>query len=236
MKRCAVGLALFGTLAAAACSAEDGGESATGGSAGSGGSGADAGSSGSAGDAGTGGTGASSGMGGTGGSAGTGGSGGTGGGSGSGGTGGGCNDPGPEPNDTLPQATPTCDTPPCEIGDCDGNGDSVSGVAGPGDVDFFAFKGNDNVGCQVNATATTADSGFRLCVFVQCEGGATTELDSCTSGTLTDGPNGYKGCCTTAPGSAEAAHNCSGLDESAGVYIRIDEATACTPYVVDFHY
>jgi hypothetical protein len=45
-----------------------------------------------------------------------------------------------------------------------------------------------------------------------------------------------QGCCVQAPGSAEVQHNCPGLNESAGVYIQIDEATACTLYSVDYHY
>jgi hypothetical protein len=233
------GLALT-TLAA--CGSDDGGGDGPGGSAGSSGaagSGGSGGSGASGGSGGSGGTGGGAGDGGSGGSAGASGaagSAGTGGSAGSGGTNN-CNDPGPEPNDSLPQATPTCSAPPCEIDDCDGSGSTVTGTIGPDDVDLHAYFGNDNVGCQVNASVSTEDSGYRLCLFTQCADGAQTTLIACHEGSTQEaGPSGYQGCCVTAPGTVEVEHDCPGLDESAGVYIRIDEANACVDYSVDYHY
>jgi hypothetical protein len=217
-----------GVLAVLSACGDDGdGEPGSGGGAAGSvaGTGATSGSSGSAGA----GAGGSAGAGGAGGSSGSAGS------SGSGGSS--CNDPGPEPNDTLPQATPTCSSPPCEITDCDGSGSTLTGVIGPGDVDLHAYFGNDNVGCIVNATATTKDAGYRLCVFLQCAGGAATEIQSCKSGSQqATGPGGLGGCCVEAPGTAEVQHNCPGLDESAGVYIQIDQASSCASYSVDYHF
>jgi hypothetical protein len=193
-----------------------------------------AGTAGLGGGAGAGGSGGSSGAGASAGSGGVSGGAGAAGSSGSGGSI--CDDPGPEPNDTLPQATPTCSTPPCEISDCDGAGSTLTGTIGPADVDLHAYFGNDSLGCSVNATATTKDTGYRLCVFVQCAGGADTELQSCKSGSQATGPSGLQGCCVVAPGSAEVKHNCPGLDDSAGVYIQIDQASTCIDYSVDYHF
>jgi hypothetical protein len=223
-----VWLAAGAALAVAVACGDGDGDSGAGAAAGTAGEAGESGSGGMAGSAGSSGAGASSGSSGGGGFSGAAGS------SGSGGSS--CNDPGPEPNDTLPQATPVCSTPPCEISDCDGAGGTLTGVIGPGDVDLHAYFGNDKIGCIVNATATTKDTGYRLCVFVQCAGGAATELKSCKSGTKATGPGGLQGCCVEAPGSAEVQHNCPGLDDSAGVYMQIDQASACADYSVDYHF
>jgi hypothetical protein len=91
--------------------------------------------------------------------------------------------------------------------------------------------------CQVEAAASTADSGFRLCVFVLCPDG--TSLPACAAGNLTTSPVGLVGCCTTAPGQVIADHECVGTvtdDDSADVYVRIDQASACVDYTVDYHF
>src|SRR5690606_10015706 len=124
-------------------------------------------------------------------------------------------------------ATPACTPAPCTIGDADGNGSSthgpLTGVISSGDVDYFHFVGEDNAFAVSNAVATTTSGGFRLCVFVNCPS-STTELSGCGQGSSqASAPAGMVGCCSTA-GSVEVDHNCSGLNDSAGVYIRLDQA------------
>jgi len=220
--------------------AGSGGAGASGGGAASGGGGASGGAGGH-------GAGGSSGSGGLGGAAGTGGgSGGLAGAGGSGGSGGGCTDPGPEPNDSIVLAIPACGTPACEIGDCNDQGSSgyggpkptIQGVVSKVDSDHFRFDGQDKLGlCQVDPAAKTKDSGFRLCLFVKCVEGAT-KVSACPGGLAVD-TSGAPGCCTYAPGEVKIDYDCSGSikdDDSARVVVRIDKATACTPYSVDYHF
>lgn len=194
---------------------------------------------------GSGGTSATGGGGGSGGSAGSSGASGAAG-SASGGTGGNnCTDPGPEPNNSVVFATAACPLP-CEVGECDDEGStgfggpiaSLTGVTGPNDADNFKFDGIDDLGlCLVDVGAKTEDSGFRLCVFATCKMGATS-FNSCTGGTQEE-IDGVTGCCTDAPGEVEIDYDCTGTptdNDSATGVVRVDSATACTPYVVDFHF
>ncbi|MFO0571779.1 MAG: hypothetical protein U0263_39505 [Polyangiaceae bacterium] len=219
------------------------------GSAPSGGSGgtASGGSGGTSSGGGSGGTSSAGGSGGTssGGGAGGSSSGGSGG-SSSGGSGGGCVDPGPEPNDSLILAISACGVPTCDIGDCNNDGSkgysgshpSISGVIGPNDSDHFRFDGKDKLGlCQVDATAKTKDSGFRLCIFAACAAGAT-KVSACPGGLATE-TEGAPGCCVYAPNEVKITYDCSGSpsdDDSARITVRVDEATSCKPYVVDYHF
>ena len=213
-------------------------------SGGSGGQAASSGSGGAAGSAGSsGGTSGASGAA-TGGSAGA--SGASGGSAGAGTGGNSCNDPGPEPNDSIPLASPACGAFPCEAEDCDDTGSTgykgklapIMGTAGPGDVDYHRFDGKDKLGfCQVNAAAKTDDSGFKLCIFPSCP--AATVLQGCKSGTVESIQGGLKGCCITAPGEVEADHDCTGTptdNDSAEVFVRVTEANACTTYTIDYHF
>lgn len=244
MRRSVLAWPLVMALLVSGCG--DDGDSETAGSGGSAGTGGGAGAAGSGG----GGAGGSAGLAG---SAGTAGSGGGAGASGAGGSagasgagGGSCSDPGPEPNDSEVLASPACGSPPCVAGDCDDEGSTgyggtlapAGGVIGPGEVDYLKYDGKDELGlCQVNATAKTADSGFRLCLFVSCDAG--TKLNGCTQGTVDQSPTGIPGCCVTAPGTVEANHDCGGTvtdNDSAHVFLRVDQATACTPYAIDYHF
>ncbi len=159
--------------------------------------------------------------------------------------GGACDDDGPEPNDSEALASPACGAP-CEIGDKDTDGSaayggshkSISGTAVPGDTDYFVFHGKDALGNQVDPSAKTGQSGFRLCVFTSCSTG-TTDSFKCTAGTQVTSPGGLDGCCATAPAEVRSDHDCKGSltdDDSAEVLIRIDQANACVDYLVDFHF
>jgi hypothetical protein len=197
----------------------------TGGVAGEGGSaGAFAGSSG-LGGSGLGGV-AGAGAGGLGGSSGSsGGSAGTGGGTGA--AGGSCTDVGYEPNETEATATDLG-----TINDCDGSGSSVAArLDGASDVDFYKFRGTDRIGCYVDPTAETG-ARVRICVFANCPGANVTCKEQSTPATS---PAGYKGCCKDQGGKVVADLTCSSGD-NADVYIRLDRATECTSYVVNYHY
>lgn len=140
-----------------------------------------------------------------------------------------------EPNNSLPSATPLK-----EIDDCDGSGGSFKGVlSGQTDPDFFHYKGNDKVGCVVDATASTKSS-VRLCVFVACAAG-TTDLKSCKKGMRETSPGGVLGCCSDGPGEVVVEHTCPlvGTSDSADVYMRVDapgSGSACTEYDVAYHF
>jgi hypothetical protein len=143
-------------------------------------------------------------------------------------------------------AIPACGTPACDIGDCNDEGSkgyggpqpSITGVVHATDTDHFRFDGVDKLGlCQVDATAKTKDSGFRLCVFASCKKGAT-KVVACPGGVAVD-TAGSPGCCAYAPKEVKIDFDCTGSindDDSARITVRIDEATACTPYTVDYHF
>lgn len=242
--KCLFEMLLDGGSSSGGCSVDGG----SGGSGGSGGAQGGTGGSGNFGGTSSGGTGALGGAGGTsagggtGGVGNTGGTGATGGGTGGGGTGGGtCTDAGTEPNDTPATATWACTPSPCNVTDSDGEGSDkkgvVTGVISSTDVDYFKFAGEDTWGDVAKAAASTSGGGFRLCVFVSCKGGSIAELKGCENGstTATSPPTGLVGCCSTS-GDVQVDHNCSGLDESANVYLRVDQATVCTPYNLAWHF
>ena len=140
-----------------------------------------------------------------------------------------------EPNDSRPTAAPLKD-----INDCDGSGGSFSGiVAGGTDQDWWSYKGSDTFGCVVDATASAASAGIRVCVFARCNDGSTA-FKSCKKGTAITLSSGEQGCCGEGGASAEVEHSCTlvGTDDSATVSMRVDApgATACTPYKVDYHF
>lgn len=141
-----------------------------------------------------------------------------------------------EPNNSLPSALNLK-----EIDDCDGSGSSFKGVVSGGtDSDFFHYKGNDKVGCVVDASASTKTAGVRLCVYVTCAAG-TTELKSCKKGTRETSPGGVQGCCNIGPGEVVVEHGCPlvGTSDSADVYMRVDApggGSACTAYDVSYHF
>ncbi len=209
-----------------------GGSGATGASGGAGGSGA-GGSGGSGGAGGAGGNGGSGGAGGAGGNGGSGGAGGSGGSGGTGGTGGlggtggaGCS-PGNEPNETQNVATSLG-----TVGDCSSDQTVSAGLNGNTDVDFYSFDGTDGV-CIVNPSASTT-AKVRLCMYASCTGLTLT----CSSGT-TSTVSGLQGCCTTPNGGSVALDiNCSGINDNAKVYLRVDGGAAaqCTPYSVTYTY
>lgn len=142
-----------------------------------------------------------------------------------------CNDPGPEPNDGLAQATYLG-----TIDDCDSSVMSFSGVLGDNDVDWFEYDGTDVSFCSVNPSRTiTADAQVRLCKYPTCVQG--TPEFTCPAGTSQDSTGGLLGCCST--GEVSFGFGCSGtISDDATVYLRIDKPSgfSCVSYSVSFHY
>jgi hypothetical protein len=142
-----------------------------------------------------------------------------------------CNDPHPEePNDTEATATYLG-----AIDDCDGSGMILEGVLPDGDVDWWTYDGIDDVGCVVDADRQLTSQGgsILVCKYFDCPGVAVT----CPGGTSPDSsPSGLPGCCGTS--SFNVAPNCTGLDESAYVFLRVEKQPIdpCVSYSIAFHY
>ena len=140
-----------------------------------------------------------------------------------------------EPNDTQVTATQLP-----AIDDCDSSGSSLTGVAsGMGDTDWMHFYGTDSVLCLVDPTVQIDAPGLRVCLFVICPEGVTT-IESCGIGTPDTSPAETPGCCTDTTSSMTVQISCgtTGTDDSADVYIRVDQPNGnqCVPYDVSYHF
>ena len=136
-----------------------------------------------------------------------------------------------------PNASEILATPLGTIDDCDSSGSSVSGVSsGIGDVDWMVFHGTDTFGCSVDPTVQIDAPGLRLCAFALCADGTTT-IQNCNGATAATSPAGTHGCCTTGTSSMSVQINCSGTNDSAAIYIRVDQTqNQCVAYDVAYHY
>ena len=120
------------------------------------------------------------------------------------------------------------------ITDDDGEQFTVSGVlSGAADADWYTFHGKDTFGYVAEPTLTLVEGGLRLCQFLVCdEGGAVQTEVTCPEGSkLALSPMLRPGCCG-ATSLAIKDFNCSGQDESATMWIRVDKPTIdeCTNY------
>lgn len=249
MRSLALGLTAVVLFVACAKSGPVGFQNVGGTPAGGGGSGGDG--SGGAGGAGnhgnTGGAGNAGNTGGSGntGNTGTGGSGNTGnagtGGSGNAGNAGGSGGSPPPCVDTGPGEANETELSSHNLGsitDCDGDGDTLSGViTGPNDVDWYRYSATDSFGCVVDATRGFSASGsLRLCKFVECVSGGGVSFD-CPGGTqAATSPGGRPGCCGTA--GFDIAPDCAGVDDDTVVFIRVDDpqGLTCVDYTLSYHY
>lgn len=136
-----------------------------------------------------------------------------------------------EPNGTEILATPLG-----TIDDCDSSGSTVKGVSsGVGDVDWMVFHGTDTFGCSVDPTLSIDAPGLRLCAFALCDDGTTT-IQNCNGATAATSPAGTHGCCTTTK-NLSVQINCSGTNDSASIFIRVDQTqNQCVAYDVAYHY
>jgi hypothetical protein len=136
-----------------------------------------------------------------------------------------------------PNASEILATPLGTIDDCDSSGSNVKGVSsGTGDVDWMVFHGTDTFGCSVDPTVQIDASGVRLCAFALCDDGTTT-IQDCNGATAATSPAGTHGCCTTGTKSMTVSINCSGTNDSAAIFIRVDQTqNQCVAYDVAYHF
>ena len=123
------------------------------------------------------------------------------------------------------------------IDDDDASGGTFCGVLqGDDDVDWFKFTGNDVLFNYVDPTRQIlTDGAARLCVYAQCKGGGTSV--GCDGGTSkATAPLGQAGCC--GEGTVAPSLDCDGLDDSATIWISVENvaALACVGYQLDYHF
>lgn len=142
-----------------------------------------------------------------------------------------CEDPGPEPNETQETAHYLG-----KISDADSAGGFVCGALnGPGDVDWYRFVGDDAFLNVVDPKREIDAKGVgRICAYAQCLNGNTSV--TCFTETPDTAPGGQKGCCD--PVQVKPYVECAGLDDSAEMWIRIDNpgAEMCLEYDFDYHF
>jgi hypothetical protein len=162
------------------------------------------------------------------------GSGGTGGMGGTGGTGPTCMD---EPSEKEPNDSEATAKDLGTINDDNSNGGTISGVLnGQSDADWYKYHGVDDFGSTVDPTRSVMFMmPARICKYAQCDNASDPSV-TCPGGTSNDtSPDGRKGCCSG--GGFTMDIDCTGIDDNATIYIRIDQASGdCVPYTVMYHY
>lgn len=123
------------------------------------------------------------------------------------------------------------------INDNDASGKFLCPVLdGAADVDWFTFTGDDVFPYVVDPNRiVTSDFNARICVYLECLSGTTSV--SCDADDVADiAPLGQKGCCGM--GSVSPGINCTGLDDAADVWIKVEnvDMLACVPYQLQYHY
>jgi hypothetical protein len=144
-----------------------------------------------------------------------------------------CEDIGSEPHENQENAQNLG-----QINDADASGSFVCGtLKGANDVDWYTYSGKDALGNQVDPSRSMfAQIGVgRVCVYMQCNGGNATSV-GCNGAQSDTAPLGQKGCCALE--FVKPSLNCDGLDDSARVWIRVDnpQALACVPYELAYHF
>jgi hypothetical protein len=122
------------------------------------------------------------------------------------------------------------------IDDCDGSGSSHQGVLGAADVDWYKYQGDDTPGCVTNPFREVTGTGaFRFCKYAQCDSGNPTF--TCPDGTSPEtSPDGRSGCCG-ADGFELGDLDCSGTDDGAWIYMRLDQPDPpCSAYTLAWHF
>lgn len=127
-----------------------------------------------------------------------------------------------------------------EIDDADGSGSMFTGVlAGPTDVDWYRYVGDDDIFAVVNPTRDVqADGALRICKFAECLNGLPNTEVACPGGTTpTLSPAGRPGCCSGS-GFELSDINCAGvIEDSMHVFIRVDQpGQTCVGYTINFHF
>ena len=137
-----------------------------------------------------------------------------------------------EPNDSQSSAIALG-----TISDDDDDGGYVCGaLAGPDDVDWYVYNGEDKPFNAVDPKRSlSANANARLCVYAQCVGNSGTYV-SCVGETKDTAPQGQLGCCSY--GSVTPGIECDGLDDSATIWIKVenDAGLACVDYQLSYHF
>jgi len=125
-----------------------------------------------------------------------------------------------------------------DIDDCDGSGTNVKGVMnGAVDVDFYKVHAADTFGCVVNPHFSSTAPGLEVCVFVKCDNNGTTSVSGCGNGAAKTSDIGDPGCCFATPGTVDISLNCSGVNDSAELFVKVSQngGDKCEPYQIDYH-
>jgi hypothetical protein len=143
-----------------------------------------------------------------------------------------CEDPGSEPHENQETAQNLG-----QITDADASGSYLCGaLKGANDVDWYTYFGKDALLNQVDPSRSFyAQVGVgRVCVYLECNNGSTTV--GCNGAANDVSPLGQQGC--RASDVVKPYLNCDGLDDSARVWIRVDnpQALACVPYELAYHF
>lgn len=120
------------------------------------------------------------------------------------------------------------------ITDDDGEQFTVSGVlSGAPDGDWYTYHGKDTFGYIVEPTLSLVEGDMRMCQFLVCdEGGAALTKVTCPANSkFAISPTLRPGCCASTSFTIKE-FDCSGQDESATIWMRIDKPTVdeCTNY------
>ena len=123
------------------------------------------------------------------------------------------------------------------INDADASGSFVCAVLdGSADVDWYTFNGEDAFFNFVDPTREViADLNHRICVYITCDNGPPS-IDCGGDETEDTAPMGQPGCC--GHGNISPALNCAGTDDSATIWIRVEnvDGLACVPYELRYHF
>jgi hypothetical protein len=123
-----------------------------------------------------------------------------------------------------------------DITDNDDDAFTISGILGGAeDTDWYTYHGKDTFGYIVEPKVNLLAGGLRLCQFLVCDaGGAAQSEVTCPAGTkFAISPNLRPGCCAATTFQV-TEFNCTGQDESATIWIRVDQplVDACTDYEI----
>lgn len=124
------------------------------------------------------------------------------------------------------------------IDDCDGSGDTVTGIlAGVGDTDWYKYSGTDSFGCSVDPSRQlTSSDPISVCKYAQCPDND--ESFTCPAGsTDATSPDGRPGCCSNT--GFEFGFSCGSSinSDEAVIYIRLETNTNdCVTYSLTYHY
>lgn len=125
--------------------------------------------------------------------------------------------------------------------DCDDALKTVKGVLnGAVDVDFYKLSVADK-GCGLlQPDLGTSTSGVEMCVYARCQNSTADAVSGCAQGAPQTNPTtGMKGCCVTGPGKAIPEWDCSGLNDSADLLIRVKQggsSDACVAYSFSYQF